>query len=190
MLHKSPAAIWMMAVGQVQKNERCKALFSLPEFSPTKTIEWEMHVGTLDNVHYDMIIGNDLLQYLKIDLKYSTSTIEWDGIEIPMRLRTAMPEDSYFIQDQPSFQEAADRIKMILDAKYQPADLAELAANCTNLNKEQQEDLHTLVMKYKSLFDGTLGQWMGEVYNIELKEGATPYHARPFPVPRVYEQTF
>ena len=67
-------------------NEKCKDLFSLPEFSPSKVIEWEMHVGTLENVHYDMIIRNDLLEHLKIDLKYSTSTIEWDGAEIPMRL--------------------------------------------------------------------------------------------------------
>ena len=127
-----------------------KALFSLPELSPTKTIEWEMHVGTLDNIHYDIIIGNDLLQHLKIDLKYSTSTIEWDGIKIPMRSRATTLEDSYFIQDQPSLQEAVDSIKMILDAKYQLADLTELAANCTNLTKEQQEDLHALLMKYES----------------------------------------
>jgi hypothetical protein len=66
-----------------------------------------------------------------------------------------------------------------------------MAANCTNLTKEQQEDLHALLTKYESLFDGTLGQWKGEDYDIELnKEGATPYHARPFPVPRVHEQTF
>ena len=38
------------------------------------------------NVHYDMIIGNNLLESLKIDIKYSTSTIEWDGAEIPMKL--------------------------------------------------------------------------------------------------------
>jgi hypothetical protein len=53
-LRKSPAAVWTMAAGQVQTNECCKALFSLPEFSPMKTIEWELHVGTLDNVHYDI----------------------------------------------------------------------------------------------------------------------------------------
>jgi hypothetical protein len=51
-----------------------------------------MHVGTLENVHYDMIIGNDLLERLKIDLKYSTATIEWDGAEIPMKSRDATIE--------------------------------------------------------------------------------------------------
>jgi hypothetical protein len=58
-----------------------------------------------------------------------------------------------------------------------------------NLNDEQREDLHRLLKRYESLFDGTLGQWKGEDYDIELKEGATPYHARPFPIPRIHEQT-
>ena len=40
------------------------------------------------------------------------------------------------------------------------------------------------------LFNGTLGQWTDEDYDIELKEGAMPYDARPFPVPCVHEQTF
>jgi hypothetical protein len=148
-----------------------------------------MHVGTLDNVHYDMIIGNDLLERLKIDLKYSTSTIEWDGIEIPMRPRDATMDESYIINDSPCLEDASKRIKEILDAKYAPANLDEVVEKCTNLDIEQQEDLLKLLKKYAPLFDGTLGNWKGEDYDIELKEGATPYHAKPFPIPRIHEQT-
>jgi hypothetical protein len=85
-LRKEAAATWHTAAGTVSTNEKCKVLFSLPEFSPSKVIEWEMHVGTLENITYDMIIRNDLLEHLKINLKYSTSTIVWDGAEIPMKL--------------------------------------------------------------------------------------------------------
>jgi hypothetical protein len=152
-------------------------------------IEWEMHVGTLENVHYDMIIGNDLFESLKIDIKYSTSTIEWDGAEIPMKSRDATIEDSYYINDTPSLVEAAERIKQILDAKYEPANLEEICANCTHLTDEQREDLLFLLKKYESLFDGTLGTWKGEDYDIELRSDAIPYHARAFPIPHVHEQT-
>ena len=55
--------------------------------------------------------------------------------------------------------------------------------------EEQQADLKTLLEKYKSLFDGMLGHWKGEDYNIELCSDATPYHARAYPIPKVYEQT-
>ena len=43
--------------------------------------------------------------------------------------------------------------------------------------------------KYETLFDGTLGHWCGEDYEIELKPNAKPYHAKPFPVPKAYEET-
>jgi hypothetical protein len=188
-LCKDVAATWNTAAGTISTNEKCKALFSLPEFSSTKVIEWEMHVGTLENTPYDMIIGNDLLECLKIDLKYSTSTITWDGIEIPMKSRDATLEDSYFIHDSPCLAEAAERIKRILDAKYEPANLEEIVADHTHLSEEEKEGLLSLLKKYESLFDGSLGTWKGEDYNIELRSDATPYHARAFPIPRIHEQT-
>ena len=55
-----------------------------------------------------------------------------------------------------------------------------------NLEKSQ---LHALLHKYEYLFDGTLGTWNNKPYNIELKEGAKPYHSRPFPVPKIHEHT-
>jgi hypothetical protein len=48
--------------------------------------------------------------------------------------------------------------------------------------------LSTLLQKYQPLFDGTLATFE-EKYNIELKEGATPYHATSFPIPKVYGNT-
>ena len=83
-----------------------------------------------------MIIGNDLLECLKFDIKYSTATIEWDGAEIPMRSRDATIEDSYLISDTPSLQEAAERIKQILDAKYEPANLDKVAESCSHLTQD------------------------------------------------------
>jgi hypothetical protein len=188
-LRRESTATWNTAAGPVTTSERCKVLFSLPEFFPSKVIEWEMHVGTLENVHYDMIIGNDLLERLKVDLKYSTATIEWDGAEIPMKSRDATIEDSYYIHDTPCLEEAAERIKQILDAKYAPANIDELTTKCTYLTLQQQEDLNFLLKKYESLFDGSLGTWKGESYDIELRSDATPYHARAFPIPRIHEQT-
>ena len=39
------------------------------------------------------------------------------------------------------------------------------------------------------MFDGTLGSYTGSEYKIELKEDMKPYHAKPFPIPRVHEGT-
>ena len=39
------------------------------------------------------------------------------------------------------------------------------------------------------MFDGTLGNYTGTEYESELLEGVKPYHAKPFPIPKVHEET-
>jgi hypothetical protein len=54
---------------------------------------------------------------------------------------------------------------------------------------EQQKKLLDLLQKYEDLFDGSLGKWNGTEVNIELKEGATPYHAKAYPIPKCHLKT-
>ena len=85
----------------------------------------------------------------------------------------------------------ADRVKTILDAKYEKSNLDEVAAaqtHLTHLIAEEREKLKILLGKYETLFDGTLGKWQGKPYDIELQPGAKPYHARAYPVPHAYER--
>ena len=95
----------------------------------------------------------------------------------------------YEVPDTPPIEDAYDRVKKILDAKYVPADLNELCKKQEHLSLEEQKQLQTLLTKYEDLFDGTLGHWNGEDYDIELKPDVQPYHARPYPIPKAYEQT-
>jgi hypothetical protein len=37
------------------------------------------------------------------------------------------------------------------------------------------------------LFDGTLGDWKTKPVSFQLKEGASPYHGRAFPVPKIHK---
>ena len=39
------------------------------------------------------------------------------------------------------------------------------------------------------MFDGTLGNYTGTEYKIELLKGAYLNHAKPFPIPKVQEET-
>ena len=56
------------------------------------------------------------------------------------------------------------------------------------MKSSQLKQLIKLLTKFEKLFDGTLGTWKNTKYDIELKPGATPYHGRPYPIPRAYEQ--
>ena len=37
------------------------------------------------------------------------------------------------------------------------------------------------------MFDGTLGRHKGSKYTIELNQDTKPYHAKPFPIPKIQE---
>jgi hypothetical protein len=65
-----------------------------------------------------------------------------------------------------------------------------MASTQEHLTPSEQEQLEELLCKYKSLMDGTLGQWIGDPYDIQLKPGSMPYHAKAFPVPCMHLETF
>ena len=69
------------------------------------------------------------------------------------------------------------------------ANLKEITKQLIYLNKDEQKQLLKLLRKYEDMFDGTLGNYTGSAYKIELQEGAKPYHAKPFPIPRIHEET-
>ena len=80
-------------------------------------------------------------------------------------------------------------MKRILDAKYSKANIKTITESSTNLDPQERNELYTLLKKYESLFDGNLGTWHGEPYDIKLKPDAEPYHGKPFPVPCIHELT-
>ena len=68
-------------------------------------------------------------------------------------------EESFYASDPVTMEEAADRLKSILDAKYEAANLAEICDNSLQLETCEQEMLFELLKKYEPLFDRTLGSW-------------------------------
>jgi hypothetical protein len=88
-------------------------------------------------------------------------------------------------------QDATKCITRILDPKYQKADLQSIVRdNCKHLSANQQKKkLLQLLKKYKSLFDGTLGDWKTKPGSFQLKEGVSPYHGQAFPVPKIHKDT-
>ena len=47
-----------------------------------------------------------------------------------------------------------------------------------------------MLKKYESLFDGNLGTWHGNPYDIKLKPDVEPYHGRQFTVLHIHELSF
>jgi hypothetical protein len=76
----------------------------------------------------------------------------------------------------------------ILDAKYEKADLPAVnRENCSHLTAVDKEKLLSVLLRFKSLFDGTLGDWNLQPVSFELNEGMKPYHGWPYPIPHKHK---
>ena len=180
--------MWTTPAGELNTSTKCQGTFMIPEFHDDRVIQWDLHV-TKTLGAYDMIIGRDILTDLGFKFDFTNQTVEWDGISIPMKDGDATEEESFFVPDPESVDDSADRLKKILDAKYEPADLQKVCQEQTQLNKDEQQQLYTLLDKYSDLFDGTLGKWQMEDYDVELLPDAKPYHAKAYPIPKVHTNT-
>jgi hypothetical protein len=140
---------------------------------------------------YDMIIGQDILSFLKIDIHFSDQVVIWDRSEMPFKPVEASAITDYHIAETMAVEDQMERIKKILDAKYSATDLEKVCFSQPHLELEKQQKLLELLRKFEDLFNGTLGKWNEEPVKlqVELKEDATPYHARPFPMPRCHAET-
>ena len=185
---KKSSTGWNTPGGHMTTDQKVKSQFTFPELQDDKLIEWNIHVAK-ELGNYDMIIGRDLLQFLAIDIQFSSQEVVWEHATMPFKDRDATLLESYHVEDPEGLLNDTERLKKILDAKYEPANLEQICSAQHQLQRPQQEKLLRLLNKHAELFDGTLGTWKGEEVDLELKEGATPYHARPYPVPRCHVET-
>jgi len=130
-----------------------------------------------------------MLTDLGIDLKFSSQTVEWDDSQIPFKDASIPKSEAFHVDDPQAIEDAAERVKRILEAKYKAADLDKIVKASTHLSAEEQQKLLRLLKKYEDLFDGSLGTWNDTVIDIELRKDAQPYHAKAYPIPQAYLTT-
>eukprot|EP00804_Cyclotella_cryptica_P029391 CCRYP_013329-RA/>CCRYP_013329-RA protein AED:0.14 eAED:0.20 QI:0/0/0/1/0.5/0.33/3/0/844 len=133
-----------------------------------------------------------------IVLDFWTKEITVDDISLPMRdinkLKTRATIERAWTMNNSIYQdtskepqstlEATKHLIHILDAKYEKADLRAIVKdNCTHLSVPEQTKLLELLQEFEELFSGKL-DWDCKPVSHQLKEGAQPYHGRPFPIPK------
>ena len=129
------------------------------------------------------------MQFLGIDILFSDQTVRWGEAVIPFKDGDCTCEEAYYVQEPEQIVAASDRLKSILDAKYDAADLREICNEQQEISDEEKQKLFNLLSRHESLFDGTLGKWTGTEVKLELNENAKPYHARAFPLPKCHTET-
>jgi hypothetical protein len=117
---------------------------------------------------YDLIIGKQTMHDLGVKLDFQEKTITIDKILLPMRnianlqlkprITRALRENSCFAQEPISTHSKIKHMVEILGTKYEKADLpAIIRENRSHLTASDREKLLSVLLKFESLFDGTLG---------------------------------
>ncbi len=131
---------------------------------------------------YDHIIGKQTMHDLGVKFDFQEKTITIDKILLSMRnitnlqlkprITRALRENTCFAQEPISTRSATKRMVEILDAKYEKADLlAIIRENRSHLKASDKEKLLSVLLRFESLFDGTLGDWKLPPVPFKLKEG-------------------
>ncbi len=147
---------------------------------------------------YDLIIGKQTVHNLGVKMDFQEKTVTIDKILLPLRnianlqlkpkITRALRENSCFAQKPISTRSKTKRVVEMLDTKYEKADLpAIIRENCSHLTASDREKLLSVLLKFKLLFDCTLGDWKLLPVSFEFKEGMKPYHGRPYPIPHKHK---
>jgi hypothetical protein len=147
---------------------------------------------------YDLVIGKQTVHDLGVKLDFQGKTITIDKILLPMRnianlqlkprITRALRENTCFAQEPISTRSTTKHLVKILNAKYEKANLpAIIRENFSHLTAFDREQLLSVLLKFKLLFDGTVGDWKLPPVSFELMEGMKLYHGRPYPIPHKHK---
>jgi hypothetical protein len=178
---------------------------SLMEYSASKSVKLTPDIVEYKKgaqaPWYDLIIGKQTLHDIGAILDFKEKTITIDSILLPMRnivnlqlkpsvIRALRHNDTCHAQEPVCTRNATKRVIEILDAKYDKANLPEIVKDtCPHLEPSQRDKLLSLLLDFETLFDGTLGDWNRPPVSIKMKDGAKPYHGRPYPIPQIHKAT-
>ena len=84
---------------------------------------------------------------------------------------------------------STEQLRVILDDKYEKADLNKLTkTRCQHLTVTQNIELLQLLQKIEDFFDTTLSIWKIYPVDSQLKEGENLTCSIPYPVPKVHKE--
>ena len=162
-------------------NEVSTLTMRLVEFSNSKEITFSCQVDDhTKDAPYDIILGSDFMVALGMDIKYSTRTITWDGMETPLKDGGALTnkticEAIYFANTQSILlQEVEERQQRLLDADYSKVDI-EAMVDELDISPGSKSRLKRTLNKFPILFGGGLGLLTIAPVSIELQQGAKPF---------------
>jgi len=143
---------------------------------------------------YDFILGRDLLTELSIDIRYSTAQFVWENIIGDMVPRNYWTEQkirniakTWNVNKREHNVEEL-HLAEILPADYKPLDINEVVQKQTHLCSDERDELLQALKDFQELFQGKPGEYKGKPIELELLSNTKPFYAKPFSIPKAYQQ--
>lgn len=130
---------WSAPAGDETTSHKCETQFTFPEPHSDQKVEWDSHV-TKDLGARGMIIGCDILKFLRINIKFSDQTIEWDFQSVPFKDQESNLTN-FFVEEPKAVECANERLRKILDAKCEKADPQKICCEQPELSTTEQDQL-------------------------------------------------
>jgi hypothetical protein len=146
---------------------------------------------------YDFILGRNLLQDIGLDIHYSNSQFVWDNIivdMVPCGFWTKKKIEStaqIWRQNMKSSTKAKTEelhLAKIKPAENKPINIEDIVRSQTHLTPTKPDWLQTMLLDFRDFFKGQKGNYNGEHIQLELIPGSKPFYAKPFSIPKAYQQ--
>ena len=191
-------ATWQTMSGSLITDKIAQMNFKLPELSTNKHVSWPCHVDETprqEKALYDMILGLDFLSELGFILDFESRIIRWGDNQVEMKAHGIVTDKEalaiiYQMTQEPTvLKRAEERQAQILDADYSKVEMDDFVNSLDHLDAKEKHELVNMLKHFPTLFGGGLGALDIEPVRLELKEGAKPYHAKPFLIPQAFLAT-
>jgi hypothetical protein len=169
--------------------------YHLPQFTRKRHITSSFHMfQKRPKDKYDFILGRDLLIELSIDIRYSTAQFVWENIIVDMVPRNYWTEQkirniakTWNVNKREHNVEEL-HLAEILPADYKPFNINEVVQKQTHLSSDERKQLLQALKDFQEFFQGTPGKYTGRPIELELLPNTKPFYAKPFSIPKAYQQ--
>ncbi len=172
----------------VMMQRRC-----MPRISETFTNKVKAYISDAPEVEYDLILGRNFWNQVKIDVLLSQLHCTWFDDKIPFHPANHFADNDAVrnVLEVRPFRVDTQEANYLAAAKSTRADIDKVCRAQEHIDPSQKLELLQVLRAHEKLFDGSLGYYPKLEFSIKLKADTIPYHCnRPYPVPNSVREVF